>query len=115
MRPSKEANVAAILDTVPECRVILDALEDPDFTKPHLSVVEGGLANTLDVRFRQQTMYEYPPMSGEMVFYEDPKFRVRGQDIDFVQRAAQRVIEQKGLATSLINRATGRRKAARTI
>lgn len=119
MRPSDEQGVVAIIDTLPECKVVLDALEDPNVPKTPSGPTFEDFANSTSVRFRQQTQYEpRPPHASayvELTWKNNPEFRIETKDIDFVMQAAVRVLNQKRLSEKAFNLATKRTQAAQTI
>lgn len=119
MRPSKEFNVHAVLDTLPECKVVLDALEDSTVPNPSVGPTAGEFLNSTGVRFRQQTQYEpRPPHASayvELQWLPKPEFKVEEQDVEFVKDAARRTLEQRGTILRVFNCATRRTQAARTI
>jgi hypothetical protein len=119
MRPSNEAGVVAVIDTLPECKVVLDALDDPEFPQTHMGPEFEDFANSLGVRFRRQTMHEPRPPTAdayvEPVFYSFPEFIVRLEDEEFVKSAATRVLEERSLSRKLFNHISKRTAAAQTI
>lgn len=93
------------MDTLPECKVILDAIEDPSFAKQSKSRDHLGSA---EIRFRHATQ-------ADLGWRERPEFPVRAYDIEFVMAAAERVIEEKNFFCLVTNIVTGRRKAAKNM
>lgn len=117
MRPSDKPNEIAVLDTLNECRVVLDALEDSDIPHPAIGPSDDDFANSLGVRFRRQAMHEPRPPAAdafvEDVFNLKPEFNVLRDDAHFVIKAAERVLAQKEVSSRVFNRLTGRTKAAK--
>ena len=119
MKPSKNPNEATILDTLPECKVVLDALNDPDFPQPPTGPTDDDLENSFGNRFRRQTMHERQPYAADAIADDElnpnPRFTVLRDDAHYVLKAAERVLGQKSLVEEVINRRTGRTKAAKEI
>ncbi len=119
MKPSNEPNVIAILDTLPECKVVLDALEDPIVPRPQIGPGIDELVGSVGMRFRWQTQYEpRPPFASsyiELEWKDQPEFRVEVQDIAFVKKAAENVINEKRFLNRAFNVVTHRKHAAETI
>jgi hypothetical protein len=124
MRPGDKSEVVAILDTLPECKVVHDALEDPAVMKllPTPSLEE--FSNSTGVRFRQQTrQLDYPagigmygmPTPGIDTWARNPEFKIQYEDLEFVIDAAQRLLKQRNPVDRLLNRITHRTSAAKTI
>lgn len=117
MKPTKNSNEIVILDALPECKVVLDALEDPDFPHPPTGPTDDDFANSLGVRFRRQSMHEpRPPATDayvEDVFNSTPEFNVLRSDSYFIIKAAERILSQKSISERAFNRLTGRTKAAK--
>ena len=122
---SENPNIVAVLDTLPECKIILDALEDPSFQKPILNN-EGAnsFADTMGVRFRLQarrTEYhntntaEPPGFSYNDSWQTEPQFRVRRDDVVFVIAAAERTLNESKITERAFNYFTKRTKAAKII
>lgn len=119
MRPSSEQGIAAVLDTLPECKVVLDALDDNSYPKDPTGPTIDDFINSTGVRFRQQTQYEpRPPHASayiELAWKVNPEFKIELRDVDYVKLAAQRILNQKRLTERAFNFATKRTLAARTI
>jgi hypothetical protein len=119
MRPSSETGVIALLDTLFECKVVLDALNDSGFPQTPMGPEFEDFANSLGVRFRRQTMYEPRPPAAdayvEPVFNSIPEFRVKPEDVDFIKSAALRVLDEKDLKRKLYYDMTRRTAAAQTM
>jgi hypothetical protein len=119
MRPSEEPASLFILDEKPELELVLDFLEDPTTEKPPVGPGIDDFVISTGYRFRTQTQYELPPTtatdSGTDKWKENAEFRVEADDLEFVKRAALRVLNQKGMAYRFYNRLSRRDTAARHI
>ena len=125
MRPSSEQNVALVLDTLPECKIVLDALEVRGALAAKLDELNYGRENVADLahRFRNEARtVEYVPsdtIKPGMVEWpswkKKPEFKVLQNDVLFVSLAVQRVLGERSMPTKVFNRVTGRTKAAKTI
>ncbi len=119
MRPSNNPDVVGVLDTLQECKVVLDAIDDPNFQQPDTDTSIEALTSSTGFRFLKKTMRL--PREGnidnftERQFIPDPEFAIEAQDVDFIKSAAERILNQKNILDRVINRATKRTKAAKTI
>ena len=116
MRPSEDRNIAVVLDTLAECKVVHDALTD--FSQPQHNPAPEDFSDTLRARFVAQTRVQnydsgYAHVSSEWRLQSE--FRVMQSDIGYVRAAAARTIAETGLAHKTFNRVTGRTQAARLI
>ncbi len=126
MRPPKESEkgVVLVLDTLPECQVLLNTLE----ARQSLFAVSD--TNSADsvydtrMRFEEQT-YHLPLRTSsekhvamensEYIMGRNPEFKVEPQDIEVVMLAAQRVLDERRISVKMRNRLAGRTKAAKAI
>jgi len=92
MRPSKDAEVIVVLDTLPECQVVMRAIENRAFMRVHQQ-------ENLRERFRSETQHEpvivpNAEMAGtlDLEWNPEPEFKVRREDVTFIIDAAQFVL-----------------------
>lgn len=118
MRPSNETGVVAVLDTLPECKVVLDAMYDREFMQANQQP-DAPIRDRTAFRFRMQTRHEIPPMtadtSAETTWKPSPEFKIETQDVAFIAQAAHRTLHTKNSLDRLVNRCTRRTAAAKTI
>lgn len=112
MRASPEDGETVILEGVPECRVVLEALLDPAFEA----------ADDFRQRFLDRTILAvvYPVGVNDppkYIWEDEPEFSVSAEDLPQVKAAAQRIIDRGH--THHVNHTfdliTGRGKAAQAI
>lgn len=126
MRPSNRnnSNTVFVLDTLPECKVVLDFLEDSTAIKPvYQDESLAAFADSTGIRFRQQTQNvdfyntggDPPGFSHNDSWQPNPEFKIRSDDVSFVKAAAERVLNQRKLSDKVYNKLTRRTQAARTI
>jgi hypothetical protein len=132
MRPSTDRETAEgsvfVLDTLPECRVVYDALREQIATEDVYQLNSD--INELTSRFKDQTRtaslsmiannQKHSSSSIEDEWrieqdFENPRFQVREADTAFVLFAAHRILNQREVNKRLFNLVTRRTKAAHDI
>lgn len=127
MRPgSPESSVVATLTTKPECEVVAWALKDLRFIGAFVAVEPLGLPADIEARFREQTHVpnevveteakEFSPNDAYIDSWRtNPTFDITTADVPFVRAAATQVLDETGRSQRLMNKLSGKTKAAQQI
>jgi hypothetical protein len=121
MRPPRCEDQVGIIDTVAECNVIRDALADPEVIMAQpFDMTHDGYEESTIMRMREETDRGIPVVVQALGFglivhtaqHEQRDIPIYEEDVPFVLRAAERVLEDKSLPGIIHNVVTGRRKAS---
>lgn len=124
MRESNQPDVVFILDTLPECSIVLSELEHPSrrWSEGESLLPSPEFLKSIHYRFRRETQREPymevvdgGPAFQELEWRDNPEFRVRAEDVDIVSAAAGRVLQERNLLRKAANKLSGKQKAARNI
>lgn len=127
MRPSENPEVIVILDKLPECKVVHDALSFSALKDVIPSPQSLWDSDSFGVRFHSQTRqtdfaspatdYEGRPVAQADTWQNNPEFKVKEEDRLIVRKAAQYILDLNNvhIFDRAFNRLTGRTKAAKQI